>query len=193
MPELSKDEIVKAEILQAAANVFQKWGFNKTTMEDIAHEARKGKSTLYYYYKSKEEILEVLATKELNAILERTRAAVEKIDSAKDKLKKYITTSITELKKTVSIYPIVKGEMKGQKEFIDKIRGQLDMREEATVLEILKLGFESGEFRFLKEKELGKAASVVVGIARGLELYLFLEIDDEERLDLATKLIAEGL
>jgi AcrR family transcriptional regulator len=193
MSELSKDETVKDEILKAAENVFQKWGFNKTTMEDIAHEAGKGKSTIYYYYKSKEEIFEVLAAKELNAIFERTKAAIEKIDSSKEKLKKYVTISINELKKTASIHPIVKGEMKGHKELIDKIRRQLDMREESTVLEILKRGFKLGEFRSLRESELGKAASVVVGIVRGLELYLFLEIDDDEKLDIATRLMAEGL
>ena len=193
MPELSKDETVKAEILQAAENVFQKWGFNKTTMEDIAPEAGKGKSTIYYYYKSKEEIFEVLAAKELNAIFERTKAAIDKIDSSKEKLKKYVTISINELKKTASIHPVVKGEMKGHKELIDKIRRQLDMREESTVLKILKRGFELGEFRSLRKSELGKAASVVVGIVRGLELYLFLEIDDDEKLDIATRLMAEGL
>ena len=39
MPEFKKDDIVRAEILKAAERVFQKWGINKTTMEDIAREA----------------------------------------------------------------------------------------------------------------------------------------------------------
>jgi AcrR family transcriptional regulator len=39
-----KDGDVKNSILEAAKRVFQKWGLNKTTMEDIAHEAGKGKS-----------------------------------------------------------------------------------------------------------------------------------------------------
>ena len=60
MPKLGKDDLVKAEILKAAERVFQKWGSNKTTMEDIAREAGKGKSTLYYYYQSKEEIFDAV-------------------------------------------------------------------------------------------------------------------------------------
>ena len=58
---MRKNNLVKAAILQAAERLFQKWGINKTTMEDIAHEARKGKSTLYYYFKSKEDVLEAVA------------------------------------------------------------------------------------------------------------------------------------
>ena len=54
---MHKDDIIRADILRAAEALFQKWGLKKTTMEDIAKEAGKGKSTLYYYFKSKAEIL----------------------------------------------------------------------------------------------------------------------------------------
>ena len=193
MPELSKDDTVKAEILRAAERVFQKWGFNKTTIEDIAHEAGKGKSTLYYYYVSKEEIFEILARNEMNSISERAKEAVSKIDSYKEKLKKYIGISLTEVKKTAGAFPVIKGEMKANKEFIDKLRKQLDQKDEEIVMEILKGGFEQGEFKYLKKSELRKAANVIVGMVRGLEIYLFLEVDDSEKLDIAAKLIAEGL
>lgn len=45
---MNKDDLVKTSFLQAAEKLFQRWGINKTTMEDIAREAGKGKSTLYY-------------------------------------------------------------------------------------------------------------------------------------------------
>jgi AcrR family transcriptional regulator len=125
-----KDEEVKTSILEAAKRVFQKWGLNKTTMEDIAHEAGKGKSTLYYYYKSKDEILEVLATSELNNIINKAKNLVRGETSAKEKLKKYIAASLIEIKNTTSIYPLVKGEIKGNKEFIDKLSKQIDVIEE---------------------------------------------------------------
>jgi len=53
MMDAKKDELIKAAIIEAARRVFQKWGLKKSTMEDIAEEAGKGKSTLYYYFKSK--------------------------------------------------------------------------------------------------------------------------------------------
>jgi len=190
---MNKDEEVKSAILEAAKRVFNKWGLNKTTMEDISHEAGKGKSTLYYYYKSKEEILETLALSELTNIAVRARAAIGSIDSPKEKLKKYVSTTLSEIKKTVSIYPLVKGEIKGNKEFIDNIRTKFDNSEEMIIKEILTLGLEIGEFNFLKENELEKAANVIVGIIRGLELYLFLENEDSDKIDIATRLLAEGL
>lgn len=190
---ISKDEEVKKVILEAAKRVFQKWGINKTTMEDIAHEAGKGKSTLYYYFKSKDEIFELLVKTELNIIINKGKDFISKFSSSKEKLKKYIATTLNEIKNTVSLYSLVKGEIKGDKEFIEKLYKYLDDEEELIIKGILKEGLDSKEFNFLKEKDLIKAANVIVGVIRGLELYLFLDNDDNEKIDIVTRLIAEGI
>ncbi len=44
-------------ILSAAARVFARSGYHQASMDLIAEEAELGKSTLYYYYKSKDELL----------------------------------------------------------------------------------------------------------------------------------------
>ena len=48
-------------------------------MEDIAHEAGKGKSTLYYYYKSKDEIFEAMITDEFSNIIIKANISFEKM------------------------------------------------------------------------------------------------------------------
>jgi len=88
---------------------------------------------------------------------------------------------------------LVKGEIKGNKEVLEKLRKHLDDEEELIIKEILKEGLASKELNFLKEKDLIKAANVIVGIIRGLELYLFLDNDDNEKIDIVTRMIAEGI
>jgi len=46
----------RQQILVAAKRVFSNKGFNKATMEDIAHEAELSPGTLYLYFKNKEEL-----------------------------------------------------------------------------------------------------------------------------------------
>ena len=46
----------RQQILVAAKRVFSDKGFNKATMEDIAHEAELSPGTLYLYFKNKEEL-----------------------------------------------------------------------------------------------------------------------------------------
>ena len=47
---LNYNETVKASILDAARALFAKFGYKKTTMEDIAHELHKGKSSVITSY-----------------------------------------------------------------------------------------------------------------------------------------------
>lgn len=192
MPK-QKDEEVKQAIHEAAKRVFQKWGVNKTTMEDIAREAGKGKSTLYYYFKSKEEIFEYVVTEEFSYMLDNSKRQIENIKSAREKLRQYIVAMLEEMKKTVSIYPIVSGEIKGKKEFIERIQKKLDLKEEAIIKDILSVGLESGEFSILCKDQLDKTASVILAIVRGFELYLFVDNDDDEIVDIVTKLITTGI
>jgi AcrR family transcriptional regulator len=193
MLELNKDDIVKDAILKAAERVFQRWGINKTTMEDIASEAGKGKSTLYYYYKSKEEIFDAVVIVEFGKILEKAQKSTENVASAKEKLIKYFVASIHEMKNKISAYTIIREEIKRNQNFIEKIRTFFEAKEEQFIIEILKLGIESKEFKFFKADELHIAAKTIMGIIHAMELYLLLENDDENQVDIAAKLIANGL
>ena len=47
----------REQILQAALRVFSQKGFSKATNKDIAQEAEIAPSLIYYYFKSKEELL----------------------------------------------------------------------------------------------------------------------------------------
>ncbi len=47
----------RKEIFEASLHLFLEKGFNETSMREIAEAAGVGKSTLYDYYKTKDEIL----------------------------------------------------------------------------------------------------------------------------------------
>ena len=48
----------ETRILQAAAQLFAHYGFDKTTVSDIAREAGVSKGAIYLHFASKEELLE---------------------------------------------------------------------------------------------------------------------------------------
>ena len=193
MPDFSKDDIVREIILQAARRVFRKWGLNKSTMEDIAREAGKGKSTLYYYFVSKDEIFDVVVKAEMAGVLKRSKEAIRDVTSAKEKLRTYLVVSFAELKNTATLYDIVREEIKGNPHFNEAIQKQFEESEEAFLKEILALGVQQNEYAFADERELATAARVVLNIMRALELYFFIEHFDTEHVDMAARLIADGI
>jgi len=55
MPACQTHSDVREAILDAAGRLFERFGYKKTTVEDIAHEAGIGKATIYVHFPSKAE------------------------------------------------------------------------------------------------------------------------------------------
>ena len=53
---MAKSENRKLQIINAAVKRFTKHGVNKTTLSEIARDLRIGKTTIYHYFQSKEEL-----------------------------------------------------------------------------------------------------------------------------------------
>ena len=188
-----KEDEVRQAINEAALRVFEKWGMNKTTMEDIAREAGKGKSTLYYYYKSKDEIFYTVVTLEVEKILNKAKEAVKDISNGKEKIKEYIISTLKEIKRATSVYKIVHNEIRGDYDVINRLKGVLVIDEEEFMRSVLKESVSRNEISFENDTELNLAAKVIVGLINSLELYLFMENRDDEQIDMAAKLIAQGI
>ena len=52
---VEKDE-VRLQIVESSRIIFSKYGYKKTTMDEIAQITGKGKSSIYYYFPGKEDI-----------------------------------------------------------------------------------------------------------------------------------------
>jgi AcrR family transcriptional regulator len=68
---VQKDE-VRDKIVSVASKIFTRFGFKKTTMEEIAMASKKGKSSIYYYFNSKEDIFRAVVEKRSCRIKKRS-------------------------------------------------------------------------------------------------------------------------
>jgi AcrR family transcriptional regulator len=171
----AKDDIIKDDILKEAQKLFQQFGVKKTTMEDIAKAMGKGKSTLYYYYSSKEEIFDAVVLKEMDQVFISVKHAVEKSESAEEKLKAFAITRIKAIQKRVNLYKIVKGEMQDNMRCMKHLHTEYDTQETRLVKDILQFGVNNGEFSKTIGKELDLLPSVMVSSLRGMERDMFID------------------
>jgi AcrR family transcriptional regulator len=65
----------REDLLAAAARRFVAVGIRKTTMEDVAREARAGKATLYRHFANKDAVIDALLEREAARLDRRLRAA----------------------------------------------------------------------------------------------------------------------
>ena len=60
----------RIKILEAAKSCFTQFGYEKTTLEDIGKKLGLNNSSLYYYFKNKEEIFTAVVVKEAEKIVD---------------------------------------------------------------------------------------------------------------------------
>ena len=84
----------KAKLVDVARQLFAKMGVENTTMNDIALASKKGRRTLYTYFKSKEDIYMAVVESELDILSDIMKRVVEKDISPDQKIIEMIYTRL---------------------------------------------------------------------------------------------------
>ena len=172
-----KDE-VREQLVQAARLVFARYGYKKTALDDIAREAHKGKSTIYYHFKSKDEIFKAVIDAESEIRTKAIEAQISQLDDPKQKLKTYISVRMLTLKMVVNYYEAIKNDLLDNLSFVNSFRTDHFEAEIHQVQNMLLEGIEKGVFT-IQNPEL--TAKTIVTILQGFEVPLILKnLSDEE-------------
>lgn len=193
---VSKDDLTRAEIIDAARGLFQRFGLLKTTMEDIARAAGKGKSSLYYYYASKDEIFNEMVREDMSQVLDMVTEAVKKAETAAEKLSTFTCTKIKWLTQKRSLYSIVIGEMSENPQLIRKLKKSYESRELELLKEILAFGIKRKEFKKVTTEDLDILSFVILSSLRGIEMGVLEECPMKnigDRLDYILDLLYHGI
>ena len=84
----------KAKLVDVARQLFAKMGVENTTMNDIALASKKGRRTLYTYFKSKDEIYLAVVESELDILSDMMKRVAEKNISPDEKLLEMIYKAV---------------------------------------------------------------------------------------------------
>jgi AcrR family transcriptional regulator len=162
-------------------------------MEEIAKALKKGKSSIYYYFGSKEDIFEAVVLYEANLLRKQLTTAMKEVDSPSDKLRNYIFVRMRAFEKLSNYYNAVFDKNLDHYEFIEKIRSRYDREELAMLRLLVYVGKSRGVFE-IQDSEY--TAMAIQTMLKGLEVPLFWhkrEIDINNRLDAILHLIFYGI
>lgn len=200
----TKEELIREEVISAAQRLFQKYGFAKTTMEDIAKVMGRGKSTLYYYYKSKDEIFEAVILKEADEVVSAVLDAIRHETSAGMKLRIYFKNSFQIIRSKLNLYGVLRDELINinatlYPKAINKSIKEFNLSEKQVVKEILSLGIENNEFTADLNDNMDLTVYVIITGLRTIaidlafdekELYSFIQ---EDKLDAMINILFRGI
>ena len=91
----------RAKLVDVARQLFAKKGVDDTTMNDIAVASKKGRRTLYTYFKSKEDIYMAVVESELEMLSDAMEQVAKKDITPDEKILKLIETHLDSIKMVV--------------------------------------------------------------------------------------------
>ena len=188
-----KIDNTKEQIIKVARQIFSKFGFQKTTVDEIAKAAHKAKGSVYYYFKNKEELFQSVVEKEFQTLRTELIKAIDAGGNAKEKMTNYIKVRMKTLNELSNIYNVLKNDYLNYLNFIEHIREKYDNEEIVLVKSILTTGVICNEFDIEDEEQ---TAFAIVTALKGLEIPLIINNKYsklEQRLDFMINILIRGI
>ncbi len=168
-------------IIQTSRKLFARFGYRKTTIDDIANALGKAKGSVYYYFKGKEEIFSAVVEHEaLTLRAELARIIRDHRDNPIEQLKGYVTMRLSLMKELANFYSALSDEYLQHLDLINKVREKYQRKELATLQAILHGGKNKGIFDV---EDIHTASLAILAAMSGLENPLFLGLVESEKVD----------
>ena len=184
---------VKDLIVQSATKYFSKFGFYKTTMDEIAKHIHKAKGVLYYYFKGKEELFNEVLKQELNAVKIELKKIVDAENDSLITLKEYTLTRLRLLHKAVNYHETLKADFFEKYLFVKDVREDFTEFEREQLTIILERGKTEG---FLDFRNINSTISIFMMVINGIEMPLYLQekySEYESTIDELSSMIVNSL
>mgnify|MGYP000981629011 CR=1 FL=1 len=184
---------VKDLIVQSATKYFSKFGFYKTTMDEIAKHIHKAKGVLYYYFKGKEELFNEVLKQELNAVKIELKKIVDAENDSLITLKEYTLTRLRLLHKAVNYHETLKADFFEKYLFVKDVREDFTEFEREQLTIILERGKTEG---YLDFRNINSTISIFMMVINGIEIPLYLQekySEYESTIDELSSMIVNSL
>lgn len=200
-PISAKEDLIQEQILTAAKRLFQVYGLAKVTMDDVAKAIGKGRSSLYYYYKSKDEIFDAVFNVEMHEMLASMETAVNQAITTEDKINAFFITKLKVVREKGAFFSAIRAGMDADTltEFqkTKLVHHNTIMKMEGALLtRILNEGIKRGELKVIEENEMNTLIFILLSSIRGIRNEMNL-VDNVTEFEPAivqfTRLMMNGL
>ena len=189
-PDVSAERIPL--ILNSAIKVFSKKGFEAARMEDIAKTAKLSVGGVYWYYKSKEEIIIAIMEQLIDKDVKDLRALLEAEGTVRARLETYIGLSIEAAQEyipiTYELYSLAHRNAKVK----NHIRAFLQTYH-SVLEEFIQQGINRKEFKSVNARETALTLAALYEGALELNMLDPERVDAKKTLLSSFKLLMNGL
>lgn len=185
----------RAKLVDVARQLFAKKGVDDTTMNDIAVASKKGRRTLYMYFKSKEDIYMAVVESELEMLSDAMEQVAKKDITPDEKILKLIETHLDSIKMVVYRNGTLRAGFFRNIWRVEAVRKNFDAKEIKLFKQVLAEGKDKGIFDI---DNVDIIADIVHYCIKGIEVpyirgQIAEELDDEAGWAYVAKIVFGAL
>ena len=185
----------RAKLVDVARQLFAKKGVDDTTMNDIAVASKKGRRTLYTYFKSKEDIYMAVVESELEMLSDAMEQVAKKDITPDEKILKLIETHLDSIKMVVYRNGTLRAGFFRNIWRVEAVRKNFDAKEIKLFKQVLAEGKDKGIF-YIDNVDI--IADIVHYCIKGIEVpyirgQIAEELDDEAGWAYVAKIVFGAL
>jgi AcrR family transcriptional regulator len=183
----------KEKIIEIATKVFSRFGMKKSTMDEIAQKIRMGKSSIYHYFKSKEDIFLEVVRKEAQTFRTYLEEELKGAETPEEKFRIYAKGRMKYLMELVNYYSTLTDAYLEIYPFTEEVRKEFTEFEISTICNIFEEGIEKGVFSM---ENVYLTAKIITVAFKGFEYLLVtkeLDPEFENQLDMLIDMFYTGI
>jgi AcrR family transcriptional regulator len=194
-PREDVSEERKEQILDAATEVFAQKGFDHARMDDIVEETGLSKGALYWYFKSKDDIIFGIMDRMFQLEFKELEELKQTGTSASEALMAFADVAIKDINRMLRFMPVTyeflalafrnKLVQKAIKQYMNSYVSLLDP--------MIQAGINSGEFKQVNPRDVSAAVGAIIEGTVLLWVYDHNLIEPGENIRASIKLLLDGV
>jgi AcrR family transcriptional regulator len=190
-----KEDIIQQQILRAAIRLYRKFGPAKVTMDEVAHATGRSRTSLYYYYKNREEIFQAVLDTIVDDVIMEIRRDVDNAGTIHEKINALCLAKIKTSDNWRNVFKAMWASMNAEEKtkhtkIMGSLHSKLVYNEGLIIQEILTDSINKKEIRPITHAEQDMLGFILSSSIRGLRNEIYEKNDPHDLKD-ALRLLAD--
>jgi AcrR family transcriptional regulator len=175
---MSIDE-TKRQIITTASQLFAKYGYYKTSIDNVAKMSRRAKGSIYYHFNTKEELFTAVVSSEIEVVKDGlTMNVLNQVMPADEKLKQFLIQRMSLLYNAKNYHETLQADFYSEFVFLQNLRKEWEEWVKLQIRFIVEQGINEGIFEEIPQLDV--MLDILSMVSRGLEIPFFLQNKYEE-------------
>ncbi|MFI2743689.1 TetR/AcrR family transcriptional regulator [Zhouia sp. PK063] len=168
-----QEDSLRTQILHAAIELYYKFGLKKVAMDDIAKAIGKSRSSLYYYYKNRDEVFQAVLHNLINEVIEKINCSIHQEANSIEKLRAFCIAKVNTNNEKKAVFTAMElgmssEERSAHQKIILKFHYLLMEKEAHLLQSIIDTGIIAQDIRSLTLQEQESFKFIVQTSIRGI-------------------------